>query len=75
VAITLFGITGLAELVIVLVTWRRKALHTRRTLATLLAATAASSVAVSWTSLAGGRINHPEVQKPGDQEAGPAHPH
>ncbi len=31
--------------------------------------------ALGWTGLAGGRINHPELQGPADKEGGPAHEH
>lgn len=38
-------------------------------------AAAAASGALAFTGLAGGRINHPELQGPSDRASGPAHEH
>lgn len=43
--------------------------------AALLVATIVSAAALAWTGLAGGRVNHPELQHPGDLDRGPAHEH
>jgi uncharacterized membrane protein len=43
--------------------------------ATLLVATIVSAAALAWTGLAGGRVNHPELQQPGALDGGPAHEH
>ena len=47
----------------------------RPLLIAVLVTSAVSAGALGWTGLAGGRINHPEVQAPGDREHGPARPH
>lgn len=41
----------------------------------MLIATIITLGALGWTGLAGGRINHPEIQEPADKESGPAHEH
>jgi hypothetical protein len=47
----------------------------RRSLVMVLVATVAMAAILGWTGLAGGRINHRELQLPADRESGPAHPH
>lgn len=47
----------------------------RRSLAVVLATTLAAAAALAWTGLAGGRVNHPELQHPSDLAEGPAHQH
>jgi hypothetical protein len=50
-------------------------MYAKHLLIIVLIATALSAAAMAWTGLAGGRINHPELQQPADRESGPAHPH
>jgi hypothetical protein len=54
---------------------RKRGAYSRRWLLALLAVNGAAAVALAWTGLAGGRINHPEIQGPADREGGRAHPH
>jgi uncharacterized membrane protein len=49
--------------------------YSRRWIMLVLSLTFASAAAMGLTSAAGGRINHPEVQEPADQQSAPAHPH
>ena len=50
---------------------RRGGAYGRGAVATLVVATIASAAALAWTGLAGGRVNHPELQQPGDLDDGP----
>lgn len=70
-------ISGVAAIMtIVAFTLRaRRGDYPRWAIALLFAVTLAGAVSLAWTGLAGGRINHPELQEPGDREAGPALPH
>jgi hypothetical protein len=54
---------------------RRNGTFSRRSVLALLATTTLAGGALAWTGLAGGRINHPELQGPNDRSSGPAHPH
>lgn len=49
--------------------------YSRRLVIVLLIATGITAAAMAWTSLAGGRINHPELQEPADRQSGPAQLH
>jgi len=49
--------------------------YSGRWLKVVLITTLLTLGALAWTGLAGGRINHPELQQPDDQDMGPAHPH
>ena len=61
--------------IVTVVLVRRRGMYPRWAVATLLGVTIATAGSLAYTGLAGGRINHPELQKPGDRESGPAHPH
>jgi len=50
-------------------------IYSKRFLVVLLISAVLSAAAMAWTGLAGGRINHPELQDPADRESGPARPH
>jgi hypothetical protein len=54
---------------------RKKGSFSLRSVLPLLVITIVSGGALAWTGLAGGRINHPEIQSPADRSNGPAHPH
>lgn len=47
----------------------------RSAIAPVLVVTIAATAALAWTGLAGGRVNHPELQEPADQTGGPARHH
>lgn len=74
VATSVMG-TVLIATIVAMVMHKRRGLHPRWSLAMLLATTLVASGTFAWTGLAGGRINHPELQKPGDLDEGPAGPH
>jgi hypothetical protein len=75
VATALAAAAALAGVVAALIARRRAGGYSRPSLIVVLVATVASTIALSWTGLAGGRINHPELQEPADREGGPARPH
>lgn len=66
---------ALVATIVVLVVHKRRGFHPRWSIAILFAAMLIASGALVWTGSAGGRINHPEIQKPGDLDHGPARPH
>jgi hypothetical protein len=66
---------ALVVTIITLVLARKRGAYPRWALVALLGVTIATAGGLAFTGLAGGRINHPELQQPGDREAGPAHPH
>jgi hypothetical protein len=69
---TVAAVTGVVAIVLA-----RKAggVPSQGLLAMLFVVTLGSAATLGWTGLAGGRIGHPELQLPGDRDAGPAHPH
>lgn len=70
-------VAGLALLmtVVTLVLRRRRGAYPRWAIAALFGTTLATAIGLAWAGLAGGRINHPELQEPDDRDSGPAHPH
>jgi uncharacterized membrane protein len=75
VAISTAGIAALIGVVALIRVRKRGGSYSRHLVTVLLVATLASAAAFSWTGLAGGRVSHPELQRPGDRDAGPAHSH
>lgn len=70
------SLVGLAAIVGAIVFIRARGRRfTRPGIAVVLAVAILAAAALAWTGLAGGRINHPELQQPGDLEEGPAHHH
>lgn len=68
-------VTALLAAVAAIVARRRRGAFSGSLLIALLVTSVAAAGTLAWTGLAGGRINHREVQKPGDREHGPARPH
>ncbi|TWI82608.1 hypothetical protein [Chitinophaga japonensis] len=68
-------ITVIIATVAILKARKAGGVYSKRLLIIVLIATALSAAAMAWTGLAGGRINHPELQEPADRESGPAQPH
>jgi uncharacterized membrane protein len=75
VAICVLGAAALAGVIAFVTSRTPGASHSPGLITILFVATLASALAMGWTGLAGGRINHPELQQPGDREGGPAHHH
>lgn len=76
-ALTATIVSGLVAglTIVTYVVRRRRGFYPRWSIAALLGGTLLAGGGLAWTGLAGGRINHPELQEPGDRESGPAHPH
>jgi uncharacterized membrane protein len=73
-AIIMAGLT-LVVTTVAIVLHRRRGQYPRWSVIALLATALVTAVGLGWTGLAGGRINHPELQEAGDLDSGPAHPH
>lgn len=54
---------------------RKYGAYSSRGVLILLGSNLAAAATLGWTGLAGGRINHPEVQQAADREHGTARPH
>lgn len=68
-------VTAILAVIAVLKAKKAGGSYSDRLLKIVLVAAIISAGAFTWTGLAGGRINHPELQKPADRESGPAHEH
>jgi hypothetical protein len=68
-------VTGVLAAVTAVVARRNGGALSRPLLGAVFVASLVAAGALGWTGLAGGRINHPEVQESGDRERGPARPH
>ena len=68
-------VTGVLAAAAAIVAHRRGGAVSRPLVAAVFVASLVAAGALGWTGLAGGRINHPEVQESGDREGGPARPH
>jgi hypothetical protein len=75
IATSLVAIAAVIALVVFLRARKRGSTFDRRSIAIMLVAAIMASAALAWAGLAGGRINHPELQEPGDLEEGVVHPH
>jgi len=75
IALGAAGLAALAAIGALVITRKNGGSYSRRLVTILFALTALSAACLGWTGLAGGRISHPELQLPGDREAGPAHHH
>jgi hypothetical protein len=73
--LALSGAAAVAAGVAVVLARKRSGEYSRPSLAILLGVCMSSSLALGWTSLAGGRINHPELQDASDRDQGSAHMH
>ena len=75
VASSFMALAGLVGLIVFLRARKRARAMGRGAIATILAATIVAAATLAWTGLAGGRINHPELQHRGDLDEGPARHH
>lgn len=75
VASTLVGVATVVGAVVYALTRRRRTTYGRGSIAAVLAAAFVAAAAMAWTALAGGRINHPELQQAGDSDDGPVQSH
>lgn len=72
---SILGVLPLLTGVVLATIATRRGSYPRTWLIATLVATAVAAVGFGWTGLAGGRINHPEIQTPADRSSGPAHHH
>jgi hypothetical protein len=72
VASSLLGLAVVVAAIVFVRARHRGGAFGRRAVASVLAVTIAAAAAFAWTGLAGGRVNHPELQHPADVESGPA---
>jgi hypothetical protein len=70
-----FAVMASVSGVVAFVLARKRGSFSRRSVALVLVMTIGAAGGLVWTGEAGGRINHPELQRPGDLDSGPAHPH
>ena len=75
IASLLVCVAALASVVVFARARKRGGRFGRRAIAIVLVAVLAAAVALAWTGLAGGRVNHPELQHRGDLADGPVQHH
>jgi uncharacterized membrane protein len=75
VATSLVAIAAVISAVVFLRARKRGGVFDGSSIAVMLAAAIMAAAALAWTGLAGGRVNHPELQEPGDLDDGAVHPH
>jgi hypothetical protein len=75
VAIGAASVAAIVGVVAMVLARRSGGIPSQRLLVILFVVTLGSAATLGWTGLAGGRIGHPELQLPGDRDAGPARPH
>jgi hypothetical protein len=72
---TTFGALSVIIAVASFLRARKNGSYSRASVLMLLVTALGTAASLIWTGQAGGRINHPELQEPGDLQDGPAHPH
>lgn len=75
IAISLAAITVVLAIVATVKARKNSGFYYKRLLMLVFIAAILSTAPLAWTGMAGGRINHPELQLPDDSKEGPAHPH
>lgn len=75
VSTSLVAIAAVIALIVFLRARKRGGTFERGSIAVVLVTAIMASAALAWTGLAGGRVNHPELQEPGDLDEGAVHPH